>query len=219
MFFAVHLKDYRFITNQYLLEPLKERAYKCYDDLNNKSVVLEDRFFAPVVNVTDLNHVNIYIGLKPVSKVMAIGTIFTCVYFPDVETLDDLLNLFVSNGSINFEIGKTSSFFFKSEKEQLIRYLFFHTFLYQNRTSQGDNYKPNDRMFNISTPKYKMEGIYMAYQREKHYASAEIITFKNHNCYTLNIISLKKYEKKSKTPFILFPKNRKNRQNYEKLLF
>ena len=51
-------------------------------------------------------------------------------------------------------------------------------------------------MFNISTPKYKMEGIYMAYQREKHYASAEIITFKNHNCYTLNIISLKKYGKK-----------------------
>lgn len=222
MFFNVNsllqLKNYRFVTNPFLLKPLEERAYKCFDDLKNKSVVIRILDFVPIVNITDLNHVDIYLGLTSISNIIPIGTIVTHFYFPDIETLDDLLNLFVSKENINFEIGNTSSFLFKSENERLLEFIFMKTFIFQNHSSQGNNIKPNDRMFNILTPKYKMGRIYMAYQRENHFDSAEIMEFKNDECEILGTIKLKKPEKKRKSLFLLFSKNKKNRQNYEKLL-
>lgn len=216
----LQLQDYRFVKNPFLMKPLKERAYRYYDDFIQKSFKIQFLNFIPVVNITDLQNVNIYLSLMPSDQIIATGSIVIHVHFPDVRTLDDLLNLFVLKENINFEIGEISSFFFKSKKEQLMKYIFMYTSIFQNASSYGDNIKPNDRMFNISTPKYKFEGIYMAYQREDHFDSAEIITFKNNTCQLLGKISLTESNKKSKLsiPFFSKNKNPKNRQNYEQLL-
>lgn len=209
------LQDYRFITNQFLLKPLQKCVSKYYDDMNNNTVLLRFNYFCPVVNITNLQHVNVYVPITPIKDIFACGCIVTRVHFPKVKTLDDLLKSFISNENIKFDIEKTWSFFFKNEKEQLIKYLFIITYFYENKSSQGDDIGPNDRIFNISAPKYEMEGLYTAFQKENQFDLAEIIVMKNKKAQVDGEISIENH-KKNIFQKIFCTKN-KNHKKYVKL--
>ena len=56
--------DCRYIRNEYLLKPLKERALQELQKLNNPNQILFFDKFSPVINIKNINNVNVYAGIQ-----------------------------------------------------------------------------------------------------------------------------------------------------------
>ena len=116
-------KDYRFLTNKEILSSLEIKIFQELNklkDLHLKPEIFTHMdFISPVINLTDLQYVNFYAPIIQFTNNYLIrGSIVTRVYFPNITTIDDLLNTFVSNRHQDFVLKETSSFFYQKKEEE-----------------------------------------------------------------------------------------------------
>ena len=223
-------KDYRFLTNKEILSSLEIKIFQELNklkDLHLKPEIFTHMdFISPVINLTDLQYVNFYAPIIQFTNNYLIrGSIVTRVYFPNITTIDDLLNTFVSNRHQDFVLKETSSFFYQKKEEDIYSYQYVHTRIIIGMTKKIiklESIRKKDRIFNISTPKFNKEGIYMAYQKENQYDIAEIITCSEKKQKSYGLIDISKINNQNDDiPLLkkkkIFHSKTKNNKIYQKL--
>lgn len=181
--------DCRYIRNVYLLKPLKDRALQELRKLNNPKQILYFDKFLPVININNICNVNVYVGITLPTIIAPNGRICTHVIFPNVHSIDDLINIFVSNIKVKFAIKESSIALYQNDESIIYRYQFLSTYLIVNSRNNIINNEKEFRIFNISTPEFNIEGVFVGFQFKNNSKMVHVVSFNNNNIDYLEFIS------------------------------
>ena len=213
----------RFIKNQYLIEPLRERALQQIKKENNPHFRIFLNFYSPVIDINDSYNVNVCSGIWTPDRNIPLGRIVTRVNFPKSHTIDDLFNILMTNVKTKFILEESSTLIYKEGEDSIYCIQFFGTTMITDYVNLEPSTDKMFRIFNIFTPKFNKYGIFFAYQLKDEKKIAHIFTLdKTHShpilCGTIELSEIDKTQKISKRHLNIFHRNhKKNREEYEKL--